>query len=199
MGFSLTQFSLQSVVSFGSSCCGGAPAAMKPVNFTKAVVPTALAFKGTHPCHGARAVHEDHIVNGHAAIKTRANRFKHQLEGGQRSERESRTDRRMMVKFLTTTRLSLSKNICLKLQWYFVLPQGGRNSQKSQTILLNPLSLYLPPHHWKMHEALGHCLVISGWLQSFHTWKFVSWCGTGQCASCHMLPWAPLRVQRRLS
>ena len=48
-------------------------------------------------------------------------------------------------------------------------------------------------------EFLRHRVVISGWLLLFQTWNLVSWCGTGQCASCHMLPWAPLRVQRTLS
>ncbi len=82
MGFSLTQFSLQSVVSFGSRHRGGASAAVEPASITRAAVPTTLAFKGTHPWHGARAVQESHIVNGHAPVKTRANRFKHQLVVG---------------------------------------------------------------------------------------------------------------------
>lgn len=99
MGFSLTQFSLQSVVSFGSSRRGGASGAVEPVNCTRAAVPTALAFKGTHPRHLARTVQERHIVNGHAPIKTRANRFKHQLVVGQRQERVSWKGRKIMFKY----------------------------------------------------------------------------------------------------
>lgn len=87
MGFSLTQFSLQSVVSFGPTCIRGLSVAVEPLNATRGAVPTLLAFKGTRSWHGARAVHERHIVNGHTSIKTGADRLKHQLGVGQKSDR----------------------------------------------------------------------------------------------------------------
>lgn len=75
----MTLFSLQCVVNFWSTDCAGVSASMKPVNFAKAVVPTLLAFKGTHPWHSARMLHEGYIVNSDAPVKTRSNCFKYQL------------------------------------------------------------------------------------------------------------------------
>lgn len=79
MRFSHTQFSFQSVVSFGSSSRDGVSTTVEPLNFTRATVPTLLVFKGTHSWYAARTSHEVDIINGQSSVKTRANGFKHQL------------------------------------------------------------------------------------------------------------------------
>lgn len=93
-----------------------------------------------------------------------------------------------------------------KLPWYFVWPQGDRNYPKSQTTQFNPCTslTFFSYKTWSINICdiawiLKCCLMISGSLELFHTWKSVIWCGTGQCASCQMLPWAPLRVHRTFS
>lgn len=83
-GLSLTQLGLQSVVCFGSCHRGGVAVAMEPVDFTGAGVTTLLAFEGTHPRYGARAVHERHVVDGNTPVETGANRFERQLQVGGR-------------------------------------------------------------------------------------------------------------------
>lgn len=88
-GLWLTQFSLKSVVSFGASGCGDTPIAMKPPHIAEGVVPTARALEGAHSWHAARTGQKRHIVNSQAPIKTRANRFKHQLEGWRSGESDS--------------------------------------------------------------------------------------------------------------
>lgn len=80
--YRITLFSLQCVVNFWSTGRAGESTSMKPVNFAKAVVPTLLAFKGTHPWHSARMLCEGYIVNGDAPVKTRSNRFEYQLNEG---------------------------------------------------------------------------------------------------------------------
>jgi len=104
-GSPLTQFGLQSVVGLGSRQRGGVSAAVEPANSARAAVSAPLFFKGTRPRHGARAVHERHVVNGNAAVETRADRFEHQLAGGRKvREEDETTNRTCGTPFMTEAR-----------------------------------------------------------------------------------------------
>lgn len=84
MDVSLTHGRLQSVVRPGSKRWVGLSVAVVPRSFARGCESTALTFKGTHPRHGAFAVHKRHVVDGHVAIETRTNRFENQLENTSR-------------------------------------------------------------------------------------------------------------------